>query len=654
MKIEKKLIFYIFLIPIVGMLIGTSGGAYLLNYSTQISEKEGEKFLKQREIKLQKEKIKLVVDSVINNILVLNKLNVNVINTIKKLYPPKKDKYIFIYKVHDLNGGKNFATMLLNINRPDLEGKNISDDYKDIKGFKFRQKMLSLIREKGEGFVTYHYKKPHSNKIVLKISYFKYYKPLNLIVASGIYLDDIEQITNNYKTYLKQINTEITKKLLLISFVILILVFIFTMFISKQIKDEFYKFRKTIALNEKKLRYKLYIDELTNLKSRKSLLEHIEKNKFETLILIDIDNFRNINQLFGSDFGDRYLIEFATLLKQTKKYLKKSISLYRIGPDEFVIASKYDCNKTSEIVKELYQFLTSQKIDIEEEKFDVDITIVYSTFPNPLKKAILTLQEAKDKNIPILTYNEITDKNKEKEFFEIKKILKTAIDEDQITPYGQPIMDNEKNIIKYELLMRIVTPTKVIPPYFLDFAKRAKLYTQISSIMIDKCFEFIKTTDILCSINIDMQDITNEYVVNKLRKHTKTLNKPVVFEILESESFQNYEELKSFIQEFKQYGVLFAIDDFGSGYSNYSEILELKPNYLKIDGSLIKNITSSKENLILIDSILFLTNMIGIKTTAEFVENEEIFKKLKALGINEFQGYYFDKPKPLTELKGNK
>ena len=84
---------------------------------------------------------------------------------------------------------------------------------------------------------------------------------------------------------------------------------------------------------------------------------------------------------------------------------------------------------------------------------------------------------------------------------------------------------------------------------------------------------------------------------------------------------------------------------------SYKEILELKPNYLKIDGSLIKNIISSKENLILIDSILFLTKMLGMKTTAEFVENEEIFNKLRALGIDEFQGYYFDKPKPIEEIK---
>jgi len=641
---EKKLIFYIFLIPIIGMVIGISGGAYLLHNSIELSKQNGEKFLKEREIKVQKEKLKLIVNLAINNIKLLKENNVDFIQNIKKLYPNNKENYIFIYKLHNINGGKDFATMILNSNRADLIGKKIDGDYKDIKGFAFRKKMLELIREYGEGFVTYYYKKPNSNKIIKKISYFKYYPPLKLIVASGVYLDEIDSVINDYKDTLSNLNKGILKQLIIISLLIALIVILFTILITAQIKKEFHKYRKTIQLNEKKLRYKLYIDELTKLKSRRALIESTEKEAFNSLILIDIDNFSNLNQLFGSEVGDEYLIEFSKILKETKKYLKKSISLYRIGADEFAITLRENCFETQLLANKIYNFITSKKICINNEEFDVDITLVYASFPHPLRKAILTLQEAKDNHINILSYNDIKDTNKEKEFFQIKQMLKTAIHNDQIIPYAHPIVNEAKEVIKYELLMRIETEDKVIPPYFLDFAKKAKLYTKISSIMIDKCFEFIKKTDTLCSINIDMQDITNKHIVNKLRQHTQSINKPVVFEILESESFGNYDELHKFIKEFKQYGVKIAIDDFGSGYSSYSEILSLKPDYLKIDGSLIKNIVNSREDLILIDSIIFLTHMIGIKTTAEFVENEEIFKKLRALGIDEFQGYYFSKP----------
>jgi len=646
-SIEKKILFYIFLVPIVGMIVGMSGGMYLINYSNNLSIQEGKSFLKQRELTLQKEQLKTVINSAIK----LIQLNNNNINTINNIYH-SKNKYIFIYKVNNINGGKEFATMLLNPNRPDLVGKKIDDDYEDLNGFKFRKEMLRQIKQKGEAIVTYYYKKPHSNKIIQKISYFEYYKPLNIIIASGVYLDDINNIIEQYQQHIKHFNSKIIKQFMVISLIIFVITLLFTILIAKSILKEFQKFRKTISLNEKKLRYKLYLDELTKLKSRKSLVEAIEKEKFKCLVLIDIDNFKNINQFFGAEIGDKYLQEFALLLKQFKKQIPISNALYRLGADEFCITFKNSSHEqTKDIVQQLYSFLSGSKIVIDDEVFDVDATIVCSDFPNPLKKALITLAEAKENHISMLSYLDLKNKTKQKQLFEIKKILKTAIKEKQIIPFAQAIVDGNNNIIKYELLMRIKTEDKIIPPYFIEDAKRLKLYTQISSLMLDKCFEFIKNTDILCSINLDMQDIINEDIVNKLRTYMKHVNKPVVFEILESESFEKYDQLRQFIKEFKQYGVLFAIDDFGSGYSNYSEIIALKPDYLKIDGSLIKNITASRDNLIIIDSILFITNMIGIKTTAEFVENEEIFNKLKALGINEFQGYYFDKPKPLNELR---
>jgi len=443
-----------------------------------------------------------------------------------------------------------------------------------------------------------------------------------------------------------------TESFIVIGLALIILNILSISIISHNLIDEFKNFRSLLKLNEKNLRYKLYLDELTKLRSRKYLVEAIEKKSFKFLILIDIDNFKTINQFFGAENGDKYLKEFANLLKKFKKEQKHSLSLYRIGADEFCITLKNSNYRVvKSIVQRLYQFLISHKIIIQDEEFDVDATIVYTDAPNPLRKALITLAEAKENHISLMSYIELENKNKQKQFFETRKMLKTAIEKKQIIPYAQPIVNSKKEIIKYELLMRIETEDQVILPYFLEYAKKLKLYKQLSSIMIEKCFEFIKKTDVLCSINLDMKDITNKDIVNKLRYYVITTKKPVVFEILESESFNNYSILKIFINEFRQYGVLFAIDDFGSGYSNYNEIMNLKSDYLKIDGSLIKDILTSKNNLIIVDSILLITKMLGIKTIAEFVENEEVFNKLKSLGIDEFQGYYFDKPKSINEIK---
>jgi len=631
LKIEKKFLLYILLIPIVGIISGISIGLYLIQYSHKITQKNGEYILKDIEISMEKKHLKILVDAITNNIYILHKYNKNnFLDDIKHLYDKNKN-HILIYKLNH----KQYPTIIYS-NKP-IVGSDI--------------KILTNMIKK-EGFLYYY--SPRSKQLQ-QIFYTKYYQPLHIIIVGKIYLKQANKFIEKYKNDINLLNNEVTKNFILITFVMFIITLLFAIFIANSLITEFEKFRRKISLKEKKLRYKLYLDELTNLKSRKALIEDIEKHRFDCLVLIDIDNFSNINQYFGAEIGDKYLQKFAILLKKFRKNIKNSVTLYRIGSDEFTIAiKKANYEETNKIVHDLYKFLNQQKIYINDEKFDIDVTIVFTDFPEPLKKALLTMTEAKSSHLYILSYNDIKNKNKQKEFFEIKKILNTAIEKDQIVPYAQPIVNEQKEIIKYELLMRIETDTNTLPPYLLEYAKKTKIYTKISSIMMEKAFKFIKECDILCSINIDMLDILTPKVVHILKENVKKLNKPVVFEILESESFTNYNEVKNFINEFRKYGVLFAIDDFGSGYSNYSEILEIKPDYLKIDGSLIRNINNSKDNLILIESILFLTNMIGIKTTAEFIEDEKTFKKLRAIGIDEFQGYYFGKPKPIEEIIKNK
>ena len=101
------------------------------------------------------------------------------------------------------------------------------------------------------------------------------------------------------------------------------------------------------------------------------------------------------------------------------------------------------------------------------------------------------------------------------------------------------------------------------------------------------------------------------------------------------------------VKQLRKLGVLIAIDDFGSGYANYGHILEIKPDYIKIDGSLIKNILSDRDSQILVKSIVDFARELNITTVAEYVETEEIFELLKEYGVNEFQGYYFGRPTDL-------
>ena len=134
------------------------------------------------------------------------------------------------------------------------------------------------------------------------------------------------------------------------------------------------------------------------------------------------------------------------------------------------------------------------------------------------------------------------------------------------------------------------------------------------------------------------------YLDNVLEKLKFEDRNRLVFEILESESLSDYDFLEEFVLKYKKLGVKIAIDDFGSGYSNFIRIIRLKPDYLKIDGSLIKNIDKDNNSYEIVKSIIAFSKTLNIRTIAEYVHSEEIFNLLLELDVDEFQGYYFGKP----------
>ena len=149
-------------------------------------------------------------------------------------------------------------------------------------------------------------------------------------------------------------------------------------------------------------------------------------------------------------------------------------------------------------------------------------------------------------------------------------------------------------------------------------------------------------------MNLSFKDILNyefiDYLNNALEKLKFEDRNRLVFEILESENLSDYDFLEEFVLKYKKLGVKIAIDDFGSGYSNFIRIIRLKPDYLKIDGSLIKNIDKDNNSYEIVKSIIAFSKTLNIRTIAEYVHSEEIFNLLLELGVDEFQGYYFGKP----------
>ena len=264
-------------------------------------------------------------------------------------YGLKFSEYIFIYKVHDINGGDDFATMLVNPNRPDLLGKKISDNYKDAKGKMFRREMIQGIRGNGEAFVTYHYKKPGSEGIGKKLSYFKYYPEWEWIVAKGAYLDSLdEKVVQLQENLRNEINNTIHY---FVVFIIIIGIVFLCMgyFFSKGINSIFQGYKKTqndqqdelVRVNAA-LKIKATTDPLTTLYNRE-YFNHCLKNEMErskrygtslSLIVFDIDRFKKVNDTFGHLSGDTVLIELSFLCLSI---IRDSDILARWGGEEFII-----------------------------------------------------------------------------------------------------------------------------------------------------------------------------------------------------------------------------------------------------------------------------------------------------------------------------
>lgn len=411
-----------------------------------------------------------------------------------------------------------------------------------------------------------------------------------------------------------------------------------------------YAYKDVIDKKSEQIHHELNYCPLTNLPNRKKMIHDISKNKNYTLILINVDDFKVVNNLYGSFYGDNILFEISRRL--TNLYDSNLISgIYKLHADEFAILVFPDTEKGS-IIDFINNIISILSKNYLINGVDIAITVSLGVSTNMydlLADADIALKTAKEKRIPFVFYDN-KYRVKEKYDLDIKKLLqlKNAVLNDNIIPFFQPIIKNsDGSVHKYECLARLIDLNEVLSPLaFIKTSKKAKFYPDITSAMIKKSFMMFSDKNIEFSINIDLDDILNKETTKLIYSELATCNnaRNVVFELLESNKIDEYEEVFVFISKVKQLGAKIAIDDFGSGYSNFEYILKLKVDFIKIDASLIKNITEDINSQIIAETIVAFSKKLNIKTIAEFVHSEEVYKKVKELGIDYSQGYYLGEP----------
>ncbi|MDD5371894.1 MAG: EAL domain-containing protein [Sulfurimonas sp.] len=399
------------------------------------------------------------------------------------------------------------------------------------------------------------------------------------------------------------------------------------------------------------IEHQFYYDGLTGLENRRRLTEKLEEKKNSFLMIINIDSFQEINDLYGNEAGDAILKDFAGFLKEN---MFGSNALYRLHSDEF----SYLCDKGMDIEEfKIFASMLSEKISHKNFKIDGNNEVSLSAtfgisygYETLLENADIALKIAKKNKKDFLVYDETMHMAKEYEKnFEWTKRLKKAIEDDRIVPLFQPIVDcKTQEIIKYEALIRMVDANGayIAPIHFLELAKKNKLYHQLTKIMIEKTFEKFQHLPYSVSINLSVEDIlnkdVNKFIMDKLKE--SSIGEKIVFEIIESEGIENFDQVLEFINSVKKYSVRIAIDDFGTGYSNFDYLMKLKVDYIKIDGSMIKGVDTDNNSQMITKTIVNFAKNMGIKTIAEFVHSKNVFTKVQELEVDFSQGYYFGEP----------
>ena len=418
--------------------------------------------------------------------------------------------------------------------------------------------------------------------------------------------------------------------------------------ISKYIED-------ILWYNEKK------INPITKLESFTKLSEDLDKANNPLLFLLKIENFKNINTVYGFDYWTELLKKINQNLKVIFK--KLNINIYNIwNPTHIGLFIDLDSEgnkslKKEDIIEEVSNILNNFKIEDNGVSFYINFSCsCVNSKENIYNKALNALYSPKQNNDSLIV--EYTKKQEDENILEgLKfnnrlKLIIDAIEKDRIVPFYQWIRNNEtKKIEKYEALVRLKDPFWQIlnPIEFLDVAEKTWYIKQISEIIVKKVIEEMVDHNFNISINFTKWDILNKnhilYVIDLLKQNNINPQRLTV-EILEDVFLEDYEskQLNKNIKLLKNEWIKISIDDFWTGYSNLERLLLTDIDFIKVDQSLIKNIVWNKKNIELLKIIKQLGILLDAKIIAEYVENKEIQQIIEILNIDFSQGYYYSKP----------
>lgn len=414
---------------------------------------------------------------------------------------------------------------------------------------------------------------------------------------------------------------------------------------------------------------RLLKDYLTGLLNRegfirelKNVHERCQKEKTAYgVFVIDIDNFKYINGFYGHDIGDIFLSE---IKDRITGIIGNEGIIGRIGGDEFgIVIQDIDEDELLRIGNDLRKNIEDFKLPIGDSFITATISLGISynktckDMNQVFEEAATALAESKQKGKNIISFYDVLLQQKSEKLINGKKLLLKGTSEDGgIISYIQPIVDTKtKRIVGGELLARIFADNQIyMPSAFLDSAIYFGLIDKLEKKMIEYISKLPLKEGYLFFLNKyistdDRMDLLRQDVefLNKIQKDKKV---SFILEITENSLFENIENVFNMIDFSKKNEIAFAIDDFGSGYTSLRYLYNLDVSYLKIDGTLIRELKKNTKMNAIIKGIVDISKQLGIRTIAEYIETEEDYRYCLDFGIDYSQGYLFYKPMPFEEF----
>ncbi len=396
-----------------------------------------------------------------------------------------------------------------------------------------------------------------------------------------------------------------------------------------------------------------------------------EKNLVHSLCYIDLDQFKIVNDTCGHDAGDELLKQLAYGITQL---LRDTDMLSRLGGDEFGLL--LDCcaaDDACKVAEKIRKYVKDNRFVWDNKVFEVgasigvvEINAECENVGKLLSAADIACYAAKEngRNQVHLYQDEESESGKRHSEIRLVTQITRALEEDALILYFQAIRDlryPDEDLPYGEVLIRMQYEDGelVSPGLFIPAAERYNLMSKIDLWVINKtlswCSSVLEQGNQIgrLSVNLSGHSLGSKHFcadVIKLFSEYQVSPEKICFEITETAAISNFSSAVQFIQRLRERGCQFALDDFGSGLSSFSYLKKLSVDYLKIDGSFIKDIVHDEIDREMVKSMHQLARMMGMKTIAEFVENDAILNEIKLIGIDYAQGYCIAKPVPLDSI----